>query len=163
MVGVRGGELDELFGIADGKVTEEEGVDEGEDSSVGADAEGERENGDGGEGGRFGQGAESVAEGLKKIGDGELLSRRVRGAFKNYAKWGDESSSMFPSAERERAGVLVLLVPQRFDGVEARRFPGGVDAENDADESANDKSGNDPRDGQGGGKVGAIVKKQADS
>jgi hypothetical protein len=70
--GVRasGGELDELFGVLDGEVAEEEGVDEGEDGGVGADAESEREDGDGSEGGGFGEGAEGVAEGWEKGGDG---------------------------------------------------------------------------------------------
>jgi len=58
---VCGGELDELFGVADGKVAEEKGVDEGEDGGVGADAEREGEDGDGGERGRFGESAEGVA------------------------------------------------------------------------------------------------------
>jgi hypothetical protein len=53
-VGASGGELDEAFRVADREVAEEEGVDQREDGGVGADAEGEREDGDGGEDGALG-------------------------------------------------------------------------------------------------------------
>jgi len=52
-----------LFGVLDGKVAKEESVDEGEDGSVGADAESKRKYGDGGEGGRFRERAKRVTEG----------------------------------------------------------------------------------------------------
>jgi hypothetical protein len=58
-----------LFGMLDREVAEEESVDESEDGSVSADAEGEREDGDGGEAGRFGENAGGVVEGLEKGGD----------------------------------------------------------------------------------------------
>jgi hypothetical protein len=61
-VGASGAELDEAFWLTHGEVAEEEGVDESEDSGVGADTESEREDSDSGEDGRFREGAESIAE-----------------------------------------------------------------------------------------------------
>ena len=55
-------EGDEVLRVGDGKRLQHEVVDEGEDGGVGADAEGQREDGDGGEAGTFGHHAETVAD-----------------------------------------------------------------------------------------------------
>ncbi len=48
-------EKDELIGIGDGQAAQENLLENREDTGVGADAEGKREDGDGGEGWVFGQ------------------------------------------------------------------------------------------------------------
>jgi hypothetical protein len=61
-----GRQANELFGVLDGEIAEQKSVDEGEDSGVCADAEGEREDGGRGEGGALSEDAEGVAEGLEQ-------------------------------------------------------------------------------------------------
>ena len=57
----------------------------------------------------------------------------------------------------------VLLVAESFDGVEAGGFPGGVDAEDDADEGAENEGGDDPEDGERGGEVSCVFEEQRDA
>jgi hypothetical protein len=54
------GEEDEFAGIFDREKAEEDLVEESEDGGVGADAEGQSEDGDGGEAGSTAEGAERV-------------------------------------------------------------------------------------------------------
>ena len=61
-----GGDADELLGLGEGKRAEKNGVDDGEDDDVGADAEGEDDHGDDGEGGVAAEGAEGEAEVLEE-------------------------------------------------------------------------------------------------
>jgi hypothetical protein len=63
-------EGDELLGMLDGKIAEQDLVDEGEDGGVGADAEGEREQGDQGEAGALGERAEAEAGVLEEAVEG---------------------------------------------------------------------------------------------
>ena len=58
-------ELDEAVGLVEGERAEHGGVDDGEDGGVGADAEGEDEDGADGEGGVVAEGAEGLAEVLE--------------------------------------------------------------------------------------------------
>jgi hypothetical protein len=67
------GKENELLGIFDGKETEEDLVEEGENGGVGTYAEREREDSDGSEAGSTGEGAEGVFEVAKcgvERGDG---------------------------------------------------------------------------------------------
>jgi hypothetical protein len=64
---VAGVHLGEFRGFIDRERMEENGVDDGENGGVGADAEAEREDGDGGEAGAFEEVAESAANILTKI------------------------------------------------------------------------------------------------
>src|ERR1700732_2463462 len=60
----------ELLGMGDGQGAEEDGVEQGEDGGVGSDAEGEREQGDGGEAGALEQAADAEANVLKEVVEG---------------------------------------------------------------------------------------------
>ena len=64
------GEKDEFLGILDGQEAQEDLVEEGKDSGICADAEGERQDGDGGEAGSAGKGAESVFKIAKRCVEG---------------------------------------------------------------------------------------------
>jgi hypothetical protein len=93
-VGASGSELDELLGMLDGKIAEEESIDQGEDGGVGTDAESERKNGDGGEPGVLGQDAEGVAQRLQQSCDGNrswVIGLGI--TFQKYSNWVEESSS----------------------------------------------------------------------
>ena len=70
-------------GIMDGERAKEYGVNDGEDGRVGSDADGQGENGDDGEAGRFEEDAETVAKVLKECVH-ELIASliRVRGRRK---------------------------------------------------------------------------------
>ena len=54
------------------------------------------------------------------------------------------SPNCFDSTHR----LSILLVPERFDGIEVRRAVGGVEAEADADGGANDEAGEGPAEGE---------------
>ena len=56
---------DDARGIAEREVAQEHGVDHAEDGGIGADAEGQRQDRDGGEAGRLAEQAEPVAEVLR--------------------------------------------------------------------------------------------------
>jgi len=53
-----------------------------------------------------------------------------------------------------------LFVAEGFDGVEAGGLPGGVDAENDADEGAHDERKGNPEQGQEGGHLQDVTHQQ---
>src|SRR6185437_1592597 len=57
----------ELIGIRIGKGSQKHGIHDAENGGVGADAESEREHGDGGEAGGFAEHAQGVAEVLRQI------------------------------------------------------------------------------------------------
>ena len=61
-----GGDADQAVRFGEWERAQQDGVDDGEDNDVGADAESEDEDGDGGEAGVAAEGAEGVAEILKK-------------------------------------------------------------------------------------------------
>ena len=61
------GEEDELLGVAHRQQLEDELIDQGEDSGIGTDPQGEGEHGDGGEQGRFAKGTEGIAQVLEEI------------------------------------------------------------------------------------------------
>jgi hypothetical protein len=56
--GAVGAEVDQARRISEGEGMQDDGVDDAEDRGVGADAEGEGQDGDGGEAGIFAEGAE---------------------------------------------------------------------------------------------------------
>ena len=60
------GELHQFLGVSHREHAEDDRVDKGEDGGVGADAEGESEDGDGSEGGILAQGAQGVADVLEQ-------------------------------------------------------------------------------------------------
>ncbi len=68
LVGVADLHDDEAVGVRVGEGVEQDSVDDGEDGGGGADAEGESENGDGGEAGIFAQHAQSVTKILEESG-----------------------------------------------------------------------------------------------
>src|ERR1700722_2517269 len=57
----------------------------------------------------------------------------------------------------------VSFVAEGFDGVEAGGFPGGVDAEDDADEGAEDEGGDDPEDGERGWEASGVFEEEGDA
>ncbi|PYT67643.1 MAG: hypothetical protein DMG42_26345 [Acidobacteria bacterium] len=65
----------QTIGIVDGEGAEANGVDQSEDGSVGADAQGEGENGDHGEAGRLDQNAQAVPNVLNQVSHGRLTSQ----------------------------------------------------------------------------------------
>ena len=64
-LGPGAGEVDELGSVGDGEGAEQDLVGDGEDGGIGADAESEGEQGDGGEEGRVAQIAKGVAKVLE--------------------------------------------------------------------------------------------------
>src|SRR5260370_17793696 len=76
------GEKDKLLGIFDGEEAQQDLVEEGENSRVGADAESEREDGHGGEPRGAGEHAEGVLrvpeDGVKPAHDRQTASALVR-------------------------------------------------------------------------------------
>jgi hypothetical protein len=63
-------EEDEMLGILDGQRAKQDGVEQGEDGGVGADAEGEGEQGDEGEAGALEEAAEAETDVLEGIVEG---------------------------------------------------------------------------------------------
>ena len=77
-------ELDQFVGILSREHAKDDGVDEAEDGGVGADAERESEDGGGGEGWSFAEGAEGVANVLEERfeeGDAASVATFFLGAF----------------------------------------------------------------------------------
>ncbi len=84
-------EPDEAIGVCEGERAEDDGVDDAEDGRVGADAEGESEDGDESEAGIFAEGAEGVAEIL-----GEIVEERRR--LRRWSRAVCWISGMLPSS-----------------------------------------------------------------
>ena len=95
-------EFDEAFRVRDRKVAKEQGIDEGKDGDIGANAQGQRENCDCGETGIFAQRAEGVAEVLPElVHDGSLQNMSRAGFYPDLRQVG----SAFP-APKIQGGVI---------------------------------------------------------
>ncbi|PYQ99584.1 MAG: hypothetical protein DMF96_06480 [Acidobacteria bacterium] len=80
-------ELDEFARIPHRQRAEHQGVDQAENRSVRADAEGEREDGDGGEAGRAAHHAEGIAEILHGVTNTNVLVQVVKPHLRSGAKY----------------------------------------------------------------------------
>ena len=76
-------EFDEAFGTRDRKIAKEQGIDEGKDGDIRANAQSKRKDCDRGEAGIFAQGAEGVTDILPELvhGGSPQRLRRIKGRF----------------------------------------------------------------------------------